>query len=486
MALGAGRMRIARQLWMEVLAITAGAGAAGFFLAQAAVSLLSKASQFGVLHLSFPVFVFGIAMILLTAVACSAYPIFVINRIDPAAAMNAGGRQHTATGRKQRFRQAIVMVQVAVSTVLLVLGGLLVHSFARLLDAPLGFDARNVMTMQISLPPARYTSGSSRSNFYRAVLERVNRIPGVESASACTLLPFGYGENIQSFQIAGKKTEANRFADVSNVLPDFFRTLRIPLLEGRPFGPADREGSQPVTIINEAFARRYFASENPLWKQIDIMHGPRFTVIGVAGNIKISGLDDVDEPMLYFSANQIPSTDLSLVIRSSGLVTRLPETVQDIVAQIDPDQPVYDIATLQSRIDHSLATRKFVISLLAIFAVTGTGLAALGLYGLLSYSVAIRKREFGIRAAVGATQRDIVFLILKRGALLLLAGTGLGTLGAIAATRYISGQLYGVQGSDPLTWALVIAVLAVLGAIACVAPALRASRMNTLALLAEN
>ena len=485
MALGACRISIARQLLIEVLAIAIAGGAVGYFLAQSAVSLLSRTEQFGALHLSFPVFVFGSGMILLTAIACSAYPIYVTTRIEPAVAMSAGGHERTGTGGKQRARHAIVIVQVAVSMVLLVIGGLMLHSFVRLVDTPVGFDARNVMTMQISLPPAHYTSGPSRSNFYRAVLEQVNSVPGVKSASACTLLPFGYGENIQSFQIAGKKTEANQFADVSNILPDFFRTLRIPLLEGRHFGPTDREGSQPVTIVNQAFARRYFASESSLGQQIDVMNGPRFTVVGVVGNIKISGLDDVDAPMLYFSANQIPGTDLSLVIRSAGPVARLPEAVQDIVAKIDPDQPVYDIATLQSRIDRSLATRRFALIVLALFALTGTGLAALGLYELLSYSVAIRKREFGIRAAVGATQRDIVFLILKRGVLLVCLGIGAGGLGAIAASRYISGQLYGVQVNDPLTWMTVVALLTISGVIACVAPSLRASRLNTLALLKD-
>jgi ABC-type antimicrobial peptide transport system permease subunit len=287
------------------------------------------------------------------------------------------------------------------------------------------------------------------------------------------------------FQPHGQACSCACTLDFSNVLPDFFHTLRIPLLEGRHFGPADRDGSQPVTIINEAFAHRYFASENPLGKQIDIMHGPRFTVIGVAGNIKISGLDDVDEPMLYFSANQIPNTDLSVVIRSSGLVARLPEAVQDIVAKIDPEQPVYDIASLRSRVDHSLATKKFVISLLAIFAATGTTLAALGLYGLLSYSVALRGREFGIRTAVGATQRDIIQLVFRRGLLLVALGIGTGAAGAIAASRYISGQLYGISTNDPVTWVLVIAVLGASGVLASVAPSLRASRMNTLMLLKQ-
>lgn len=485
MALGAGRICIARQLAIEVLAITVAGGATGFFLAQAAVSLLSKAGQFGTLHLSLPAFVFGLGMILLTAIACSAYPIWVTARIEPAATMSAGGRQRTATTGKQRFRQGIVIVQVSISTILLVIGGLLLQSFVRLLNTPLGFDARNVMTMQISLPPAHYTSGPSRTTFYRTVLEHVNRVPGVESASACTLLPFGYGENIQSFQIAGKKTEANQFADASNVMPDSFRTLRIPLLEGRYFGAADREGSQPVTIVNQAFARHYFAFENSLGKQIDVLGGPRFTVIGVVGNIKIAGLDDVDAPMLYFSANQIPVTDLSVVIRTSGAVARLAEAVQDIVAKIDPDQPVYDVAPLQSRVNHSLATRRFALIVLVLFALTGTGLAVLGLYELLSYSVAIRRREFGIRAAVGATQGDIVLLILKRGLLLVCLGIGVGGLGVLCASRYVSGQLYGVQASDPLTWTLVIAVLGASGVIACLAPSFRASRMNTLTLLKQ-
>jgi predicted permease len=484
-ALGAGRTRIAQQQLIEIFVIVLAGGVIGFFLARTAVSLLSASGQFGTLNLSFPVFLFGLGMILLTVIACSAYPIWAATRTDPALAMSTGGHQRTASGGKQRARQAIVAVQVAVSMVLLVEGGLLLHSFVRLLEAPLGFDARNVMTMQISLPPARYSAESSRRNFYESVLEQVNRIPGVESASACTLLPFGYGENIQSFQVAGKKTAANQFADVSSVLPDFFRTLRIPLLAGRYFGPADQPGSPPVTIIDQALARRYFGAENPLGRQIDVMGGPRFSIIGVVGDIKISGLDDVSGPMLYFSANQLPVTDLSLVIKTSTKVTRLPETVQDIVAKLDPDQPVYDIAGLQSRVDHSLSTRRFAISLLVLFAFIGTGLAAVGLYGLLSYSVVIRRREFGIRAAVGANQWNIIGLIFKRGLLLLFVGIGTGALGAIGASQYISSQLYGIRTDDPWTWLSVIMVLGGSGVVSCIAPSLRASRMNVLSLLKE-
>ena len=418
LALGAGWLRVVRQSLAEVAVICFLGGAAGLLIALAAMRFLSRSEQFGDLHFAAPVFAFGAALTVLTAAVCAVYPIWAVARSNPSDALNTGGHQRTGSRGKQYWRRALVTVQVAASTVLLAMGGLLLHSYAQLLQTPLGFDAERVMTMQISLPALRYPSESSRRIFYDTVRNEIRRVPGVTDASACTLLPFGYGESVQPFQIAGQpRTAAPQFADVNSVLPGFFHTLRIPLLAGRYLDERDRQGSEPAILIDRNLARQYFAGKNPLGQQIELSAGHRFSVVGVVGNIKVAGLDIANRPMIYFSAVQTPVTDMSVIVKTSRAMDRLPEIVQDIVAKVDSGQPVYDIAPLATRVDQSLSTRRFVVLLLISFAVTGTAITAIGLYGLLSYSVVIRRREFGIRAAVGAKPGDLAALVFRHGIL---------------------------------------------------------------------
>lgn len=486
LALGAGWLRVARQSCAEVFAICILGGAGGLLLALAAARFLSRDGQFGELHFAAPVFGFGAAMTVLTTAFCAIYPIWAVARRNPSEALNAGGHQRTGYRGKQYWRRALVTMQVAASTVLLAVGGLLLESYVRLIQTPLGFDAERVTTMQISLPALRYPSESSRRIFYDTVLQEVRRIPNVTDASACTLVPFGYGETVQLFRIAGQpRTTAPQFADVNRVLPEFFHTLRIPLLAGRYLDERDRAGGEPAALIDQNLARHYFAEKNPVGRQIELF-GRRFSVIGVVGNIKVADLDVTSRPMLYFSAIQMPVTDMSVLVKTSSAMDRLPAIVQDIVAKVDADQPVYDIATLQSRIDRSLSARRFVVQLLISFAAVGTAITAIGLYGLLSYSVVLRQREFGIRAAVGARPRDLAVLVFKHGILLVLIGAVAGSLTAVSAARYVASELYGVRVSDPITWASIALVLAITAGLACVWPSWRASRTNALALLKQN
>jgi len=345
LAFGAGWLRVARQSLAEVSVICFLGGAAGLLIALAAMRFLNRSGQFGDLHFAAPVFAFGALMTILTTAFCALYPIWTVARTSPANALNAGGHQRTGSRGKQYWRRVLVTVQVAASTILLAMGGLLLRSYAELLQTPLGFDAERVTTMQISLPALRYPSEASRRIFYDTVRKEIRRIPGVTDASACTLLPFGYGETVQPFQIAGQlRTTAPQFADVNKVLPGFFHTLRIPLFAGRYLDERDRPGSEPVALIDQNLARRYFPGKNPLGQQIELSPGHRFSVAGVVGNIKVAGLDITNRPMLYFSAVQTPTTDMSIVVKTSQAMDRLPETVQDIVAKADSAQPVYDIA----------------------------------------------------------------------------------------------------------------------------------------------
>ena len=334
------------------------------------------------------------------------------------------------------------------------------------------------MTMQISLPALRYPSESSRRIFYDTVRNEIRRVPGVTGASACTLLPFGYGETAQSFQIVGQPgTAAPPFADVNKVLPGFFHTLRIPLLAGRYLDERDRPGSEPAILIDQNLARQYFPGKNPLGRQIELSVGHRFSVAGVVRNIKVDGLDITNRPMLYFSALQTPVTDMSLIVKTSQASDRLPEIVQDIVAKVDSGQPVYDIAPLTARVDQSLSTRRFVLFLLMSFAVTGTAITAIGLYGLLSYSVVVRRREFGIRAAVGAKPADLAVLVFRHGFLLcnLARSRGWRPRGSLRIALSSSANSMGVRVSDPFTWVSIAIVLATTATLVCLHPSWRAS-----------
>jgi putative ABC transport system permease protein len=348
----------------------------------------------------------------------------------------------------------------------------------RLLETPLGFDARNVLTLTISLPPLRYPEPESRARFFAAMLEQTSAIPGVDAASACTLLPFGYGENVNTFEIVGQAKPARApYADLSMVSRGYFETMRIPLLRGRVFAQQDRPGSEWLIIIDEGFARRFFAGEDPIGRQVK-MPWRTYTIAGVVGSVKVSALDDDPPPTLYFSAEQSPVTDMMLTIRSRLPESSLVPVIERIAAGIDRDQPVYDVAPLQAGIDRSIRARRFVVWLMLIFAAAGTMLAAVGLYGLLAYTVALRRREIGIRLALGAGRDTIAMLICRDGMKLVAAGILLGSAAALGGYRFIASQMYGVGIEDHLTWLTVLTIVCGSGLLASALPAWRVTRLN--------
>ncbi len=473
-ALGAGRWRIARQALTEVLLLAACGGIAGLAIARVGVVLLARFGPNIAPLLETPVFWFALLLALLTGLVCGLYP-----ALDAAGTPAIDASHQRTAGRNARFWQrGLIVAQVGVATALLVCGGLLIRSLVRILETPLGFDASNVLTMSISLPPVRYAEPEARQRFFDAVLERTGAIPGVDAASACTLLPFGWGENVNTFEIVGKAKPASApFADLNTVSAGYFETMRIPLLRGRVFSAQDRLGAPASMVIDETFARRYFAGEDPVGRMVK-MPWRTYTIAGVVGSVKVSALDTDPPPTLYFSAAQSPVTDMMLAIRS-----RLPESaivpaIERIAAGIDRDQPVYDIEPLQARIDHSIRARRFVVWLMLVFATAGTGLAAVGLYGLLSYTVALRRREIGIRMALGAGRNAIVMLICRDGMALVAVGILLGSAAALGAYRFIASQMFGVGIEDRTTWLAVLTIVCGAGLIASWLPAWRVARLN--------
>jgi predicted permease len=468
-ALGAGRWRIARQVLTEVLLLAASGGIAGLVMARFGVVLLTRFGPNIAPQLETPVFWFALALSLLTGLVCGLYPAL------HSAGMALSGTRRTA---RRLWQPGLIVAQVGVATALLVCGGLLIHSMVRLLETPLGFDPRNVLTMIISLPSIRYAEPESRARFFGAMLEQTSAIPGVDAAAACTLLPFGWGENVNMFEIVGKaKPARDPYADLNTVSAGYFETMRIPLLRGRVFTAEDLPGAPVVTVIDETFARRFFAGEDPIGRLVK-MPWRTYTIAGVVGSVKVSALDEDPPPTLYFSAAQSPITDMMLAVRS-----RLPESaivpaIERVAAGIDRDQPVYDVAPLQARIDRTVRARRFVVWLMLVFAVAGTVLAAVGLYGLVSYTVALRRREIGIRMALGADRDAIAKLICRDAMALVAAGILVGSAAALGGYRFIASQMYGIGIDDHVTWFTVLAIVGVAGLIASVLPSLRAARLN--------
>lgn len=474
MALGASRYRIARQALMEVLLLAIAGGAAGLLIAKAALHVLARYGPPGkTVTFESPVFWFGVAVTLGTGVACGLYPAWTAMRGAPIEALQQGGHQRTTSASKQRGQQALIVAQVAIATTLLLSGGLLLRSFLRLLETPLGFNPHEVLTMQIDLPPRRYPTPESHTRFFEQIVERAKRIPGVESVAGCSLLPFGYGENLTTFEIVGRpKPRVTWYADVNNVSPDYLKAMQISLLRGRFFTDQELSTPQPVAVIDETLARRFFPGQNPIGQSLKT---PWTTarIIGVVGGVKNGAVDTEIPPTIYFCR---PA--LTLVIRSNLPIGPLTNDMQKIVMQVDKDEPVYDVIPLETFIDHSLRTRRFVVLLVSLFGVIGALLSALGLYGLLSYWIALRRREIGIRMALGATGRAIAALICSGGMRLVLAGAVLGSAGAVAPQRYIASQLYGVKFDDTITWLAAAVAVLLAGIFACILPAWRAANTN--------
>jgi predicted permease len=420
------------------------------------------------------VYWFCVGLPLLTAALAGLYPAWSATQELSLEALREAGHQRTAAKGTRRWQQGLIVAQVAAATLMLVAGGLFTRSLLSLLEVPVGFDAHNVTTIEITLPHSRYDDPVLRKSFWERLMVQVRVLPGVTGISGCTLLPFGYGANINTFSVEGKpKLKVDPLAGINSVLPGYFDTMRIPVLSGRVLDARDDE--KPVTVIDETIARRFFNGENPIGRRIRVPWGV-FEVVGVVGSVKNYALDVEGAPELYFPGASTGGS--TLVIRTERPMPELSKLVAGIVSGIDSDQPIYDVFSEEYFVEHSLKTRRFVAWLIGVFAVIGTGLASLGVFNLLSYTVQMRRREIGIRMAVGASGQTIALWICRTGIVLVLAGLAVGAVGSVAAQRVLSSQLYGVRFLDPSVWMGVLAVVGLMGVLACALPAWRAARVN--------
>jgi putative ABC transport system permease protein len=472
--LGASRGQLAWQVFREALILSAAAGVGGGILTQAGVRLFSRYGSAGTIRMDSEVYWFCLGLPFLTAVLAGAYPAWNALRESPLGVLREAGHQRTAAKGTRRWQHGLIVAQVAAATVMLAAGGLFTRSLIALLQVPVGFDAHHVTTIEITLPPERYKDPILRQNFWDRVMAEVRALPGVTAVSGCSLLPFGYGENINTFSVEGEpKARVEPFADINNVFPDYFDVMRIPLRSGRVLD--GRDAGKPVIVIDEGLAARYFSGKNPIGRKIRVPWGV-FEVVGVAGSVKNAALDVQGAPELYFATT--PPLGTTLTIRTEQRVPELSKLVARIVSGIDRDQPIYNVIPEEEFVEHSLKTRRFVAWLAGAFAAAGTLLAALGVFNLLSYTVQMRQKEIGIRMAVGASGRVIAVWVCRSGASLVLCGLAAGALVFWCAQGLLRSQLYGVGTAEPSVWGGVLGVVGLMGAAASVLPAWRAARTN--------
>jgi len=495
-ALGATRLRLARQLFTETLLLCTLGTAAGLALAMYGVQLLrllvpAVSSNYKVsipgldeIGLDRSVLLFTLGLSFITALLCGLAPALKTSALDLNDALKEGGRASATGFRGGRFRSLLVISEVALAFLLLIGAGLMIESFRHLREVPLGFDADNVFTMSLSLPEVKYPGEQQRADFFEQLVERVQTLPGVESAAVANYLPLSGHWGSVGFTIEGRPALAAGdylVANVCTVNPSYFGAMKIPVIDGRGFSAADRLKARPVVTINRTMARRFWPNENPIGKRLNLgtAETPEFCeIIGVVGDVKHFGPDAESRPQIYISHLQSPAKWMSLIVRTARNPLSLVAEARAQLRAIDPAQPVYDIQTLDTLVSQSIAPRRFAMLLLATFAMVALLLGAIGIYGVISYGVSKRTHEIGIRMALGARRHDVLGLVVRRGMKLALIGVGAGLAGALAASRVLQSLLFEVQPFDPLVFLLVTLTLTAVALLACWLPARRASKVD--------
>ncbi len=489
-ALGAGRERLVRQMMTESLALALCGGFLGLLLAALAVPLFSKLVPDALPIAAQPsidgrVLLFAFALTILTGICFGVIPAARGASGNTAASLQEGSRQGVG-GRKERLRSGLVIAEVAVSLVLLVCSGLLIRALLRVEQTNPGFQPENVLTVRTMLPMPRYSATATRVQFYSRVLSEVRRLPGVSSAGYTSFLPIVATGGIWPVTIAGQPKNVDRAqhsASLRYVTPGYLETLRIPLLRGRGVSESDSGKSQYVALVSESFVREYWPHDDPLGRQFDFGLAMR-TVVGVVGNIKVRGFERSSEPQVYLPYRQVPDETLTyyapkdLAIRSNTASETLLPSVRRIIAESDPQLPVSDVQTLGHIVEEQTASRLTQVRVLGAFAMVAILLAGIGIHGLLSFTVSNRSQEIGVRIAMGARSADIVRMVLRETALLVIGGALVGLLLAYGAGRTLESLLAGVHPADLLTYAAGLVLLLGMSLAGSFLPALRAVRVD--------
>ncbi len=488
-AIGAGRWRLARQLLVESFALAVLGGVAGLILGAGGVALLRNLGPPNIPGLKTVgldpwVFAFVAAITAFAGIATGLAPVLVASGLNLNETLKESGRRTTTGSAAQRLRALLMVSEVALALILLTGAGLLVRSFVRLTSVDPGFDPRHLLTERVVLPLGKYPDPAQWRLFFPSVLERVGGLPGVESVAAASPSPLT-DALLGGLEIEGRPTP--RGVQISTLIctisPSYFHTLRIPLISGREFTSFDDGSATKVAIVDEIFVRRYFGQGDPLGHRIHILDGSSHSIVGVVPNTRYLPLTTEPSPEVFICDVQHPQWDMTLIVRATSDPASLAAAVRGKVHEVDPNQPVDDVATMEERFSQAVAPQRFNALVLAIFSGMAVILAVVGVYGVMAYSVTRRTHEIGIRRALGAQRQDIMGLVLRRGAALALVGITLGLAGALALTRFLSNLLYGVKVRDPLTFVVVSLILTAVALMASYIPARRATKVDPMVAL---
>lgn len=483
-ALGATPARIVRQLLTESLVLAVLGGAAGWVLALWGLDGLLALAPDGLpraddIRLDGAVLLVSTAVMLVCGLGFGLVPAWQAARVSLVDALKDG--RGAGSLRHVRFRQGLVVAEVALALMLLIVSTLLMSSLTRLMSTDPGFRAEGAYSFGLALAPARYPDADAQRRFIDALLERLHAVPGLEAAGAIEIMPFSGNQWTSSLTIGGHPQLAPHEQPVAEYFvatPGYFEALGIPLLRGRRFDAADRDGAHPVVVINRTFAERHFPGEDPIGRRINIANTPETVwreVVGVVGDVRVLELDRPPEPQVYEPYHQYPTPNMGIVVRSAEPAARLLPALKAAVYAVDAEQPLVRPGPVADLVDASIAQRRFFTLLLGIFTGLALALAAVGIYGVTAYSISLRTAEFGVRVALGATPRQIRGLVLRGAARVTGLGFALGLIGAWAVGRLLRSQLYGVSPASPGPYALGLLAFAVVALAACVWPARRAT-----------
>ena len=491
MAMGASRMRLIRQLLTESVVLALIGGVLGMLLAIWGLNWLTslipnKIPAVNQIGLDSRVIIFTLGISFVTAIVFGIAPAVQASKADFNETLKEGGRGAGGTiGR--RTRSLLVVTEIALAVVLLIGASLLVRSFQRIENVNPGFDPSRLTAFQIALPAAKYKDDPPIISFFQQLNERLKAVPGVQSVSGTTAIPLEGTSNYTSYLVEGqpplKQGEFN-LAEHIGIFPDYFKTMRVPVLRGREFTSADDVKGKMVVMINEALAQKHWPNEDPIGRRIIIDYdnnNPR-EIVGVVSNVKHFGLDTETKPEMYVPQYNYPFYGTYMVVRANN-DQPLGAVIQREILNLDKDVPIYNVRTMDQMVAESVAQRRFNMLLMTYFAVIAAILAAVGLYGLISYSVSQRAHEIGIRMALGARQTDILKLILGYGLRLSIVGIIIGIIGAYALTRVMKTLLFNVSATDPVTFIGMAVLLLVIAVLASLIPARRAMKVHPMVAL---
>ncbi|HXC68688.1 MAG TPA: ABC transporter permease [Pyrinomonadaceae bacterium] len=488
--LGASRWRIARQLLTESVMLSLVGGTLGVLVAWWGTKALVALSPPALINLktvgvNLPVLAFTLGLSVITGIVFGLVPALEATRFDLHGSLKEGGKNVGGTSGSHRVRSLFVVTQVALAMVLLVGAGLFIRSLRRLESVDPGFNANNLLTMRVTLPFAKYEEDSKRIEFFKKALEQMRAIPGVEAAGAINSAPFTGLYPGTNVEVDGQKLPPGQELKTGVCVTDadYFATMQIPLKQGRMYTEQEATEMRHVVLVNEEFVRQNLGGLNPLGKRLTIymkQENMPTEIIGVVANHKHLGLDLPIEPMVYWPHSELVYTGMTLMLRTRGDANAIAPAARNVIRSLDPQQPIGEVATMESLLSTSVARSRFSASLLTVFSFVALVMAAVGIYGVMSYSVLQRTHEIGVRMALGAGRFDVLKLVVKKGIVLGVIGVAAGLAASFALTRLISSLLFEVTATDAATFTAVSVGLFLVTLIACYVPARRATRVDPL------